>query len=177
MLSQSTTKADQKQIAEEWGTDQLGYRGFFIFDKYMEFQDALAEMLDIGNIYESTYEETCDACDGTGERDGEECHYCEGDGWEEITERYTIDGQESYLGYDPSTDIFYSGWDIWGTDYCGESLSNVVSFKIDELGHIRDINIVPTLGGMMYSKLPHAHQSPYEQLHAVLVNLIDLRLD
>ena len=91
-------KEATKMIDEHY-PEHLTYRGNEFFDKiYMGiFQDFAAKELRIGDTEEvdAGYE---------GEETGE---------WMDDTEKQTIDGQESYLGYLADEDVFVEGFDMF----------------------------------------------------------------
>lgn len=92
------------------------------------------------------------------------------------------DWQESYLGYSPSTKTFYMGFDRWE----GERLpSCFLRFVVREDGSTKSAWVRGIKGSFVYQhetsrgrdRASRMMPSPYDQLHAMVPDLIDLRLD
>ena len=87
--------------------------------------------------------------------------------YEETVKR---EGQESYLGYVPSQDLFISGYDMWEGE---ENPAGIVLFKIDAGGNISITKADIDYGSsMMYGK-----RGALPKLHNKYPDLVDIRLD
>ena len=106
---------------------------------------------------------------------GEETHTLIGDPEGDYWEDWTVRGQESYLGYVPSEDMFSSGWDMWPDG--ANVAAGVVKFKIvdDEIKILS--SEVDYMSDMVYGK-PVTHEyGAYPKFHKEYPDLIDVRLD
>ena len=92
-----------------------------------------------------------------------------------------LDGQESYLGYSPSKNMFISGWDCWysgetedeyGFEEYDEIASGLVYFRIRE-GKIRLLKKEVKTGSMMYDSRGGGLQDIRKEFR----DLQDIRLD
>jgi hypothetical protein len=147
---------DKENPAEYW-TNYLTYDGDNLFELYNKFYEDIRDELEIGKSWEEDYEEY----------DDEEEEY-----YDEI-ETITLDGQESYLGYVPSKDMFISGWDCWYSSDAGDSdqASGLVYFQIKK-GKIKFVNTELLDGDIMYSS-----RGGYKKLQKKFKDLEDIRLD
>lgn len=152
--SKGMDRKDVEKALEKAWTKGITYKGMEFFDKiYMEqIMDVASDELGIGNAYDE---------DCTDEDD------------EDYTAHQKIDGQECYLGYIPSKDIFVSGWDMWETE-CGDEFENTVLIEVDLSGKAKKVTYTMKkldLRGMFYGN------NCYEKLHKTIKDLIDIRLD
>lgn len=137
--------------------DKLEYKGFNVFDLYIDdnFFSKLEDAVGIGSM--QTVEEE--------EWDEEEEEFITSTSEEETR------GQESYLGYDPDTDTFISGFDMFND---AGGTSGLVSFKISDEGVPKIIKTDEHYSGMMYES---SKRGGYDHLHNKHKNLVDIRLD
>jgi hypothetical protein len=94
---------------------------------------------------------------------------------EEVQDTIKIDGQEVYLGYIPSEDLFVSGWDMWeNSERTGQDVSSNgrVYFRINENGQI-NIENFDVMNGLFYNN----SMNGFEQLKRQYKDLINIRLD
>lgn len=78
------------------------------------------------------------------------------------------DGQETYLGYCPSEDVFITGWDLWPEDSpteCGIVIFKVNGFKI---------SVIKTIESFFRDSF---YLKGYRRLHREYPDIIDVRLD
>lgn len=110
---------------------------------------------------------------------------------------HSLDGQESYLGYVPTEDVFVMGWDLWAEVkndfynwqedddendndeeyYQEESIENMMMFKIECVGDgdcgPEEWHMVNIPAGRMYGRGTSGHSA----LHAKYPSIVDVRLD
>ena len=140
----------QETASEAW--TNVTYKGINIFDPYMNVMNDAASELGIGETFQDQWEEI-------DPETGEE--YTEYD-------IVTIDGQECYLGYIPSKDIFISGWDLWMGE---DSPAGIVQLRFNN-GQFEVIEAEKRGYGMFYGR-----NGEYNNLHKRYHDLVDIRLD
>jgi len=96
-------------------------------------------------------------------------------------EQRDYDGQESYLGYDPQTNKFYSGWDVWSRSDSFDGAEHAL-FKLD-ITHGRMSGLLMHIGAGLFYSGPRDDegegydrgQSGYNGMRSN--GIIDIRLD
>lgn len=78
--------------------------------------------------------------------------------------------QESYLGYDPETATFFSGYDAWLTNDRDVPCFNVWCFKLVD-------GAPKIIGAMKGNRMMYGQDGHLKELQSTFPNLVDLRLD
>ena len=148
--------------------ESIEYKGINLFEWYVsDATEFIATELGVGTTYDYEAGGDCGDCEGSG------CELCDGTGVEVWVETESIEGQEVYFGFIPSTDTFVCGYDMWGDN----GLCNVVSFKLDSDRRVTEVETIDTPGRMFYSSCNLSKQTGYKALHNKFNDLIDIRLD
>lgn len=143
-LDKNSTKSQTNKISDAFSESKLFYNNVNVFDFYMDRLDQLEKAAKIGEkVQEYDYEEN-----------------------EVVTVR--LRGQEVFLGYSPSLDKFFVGFDIWGVS----NYSLFLSFGISESQKIEDIdfNEKSVFEGNFYN-------TTYKELKKSVKDIIEIRLD
>jgi hypothetical protein len=141
------TVADREAITKTQSWDkEVTYKGVLFFDAYIDAQREAGTKVGIGKTH--TYQEWDDEA---------EEHY---------DEHVVIDGQEVYLGYVKSRDLFVMGFDMFAPD----GYSAVAYMKFD--GEKFKIIDTDEYGDLFYSE-----DSTLKALHKKFPDLLDIRLD
>lgn len=143
-LDKNSKKRETNKISDAFSDSKLFYNNVNVFDFYMNNLNQLEKAFKIGEkIQEYDHDEN-----------------------EFVTVR--LRGQEVFLGYSPSLDKFFTGFDIWGVS----NYSSFLSFGISESEKIEniDFNEKSVFEGDFYN-------TTYKELKKSVKDLIEIRLD
>lgn len=153
---------NREAVSDAW-TEGVFYKGVNVFDHVYadKILEKIADFIEIGETMEGEPYEEEDENGDIEEFEGES---------------YTKDGQEVYLGYVPSDDVFISGWDTWNPD--GSSEAVMFTYDVDEQDITGNMEVVAmSYKSMFYSPGTMGKPSTYKELKKLFPDIIDIRLD
>ena len=144
---------------QDYWTETLLWEGDNLFELYMKALDEISDKIGIDETWEDEYEEY---------DEDDDVYYTE-------IETFTLEGQESYLGYSPKHNMFISGWDCWNSGdngtYSPTSRMCYFTFEDGKYKHIRSKYNTDYDGATMYGN------GGYKYLQKKIKDLVDIRLD